>query len=149
MSNNFRIFSTEQGASIDPDSLDPAPTTLIEFGEDPDASNYNPVSEASDRGTVFATLGGNTFQDFGVVESDGVIIFSDTASLSQTVVTALKTAYETVDGEFYFTDGYNCWKVRFSRNPKGLKCWRDIFYAAKGKTYFSYSIQLLVVSEEI
>ncbi len=149
MSNKFRIFSTDQGASVDPDSLLPAPTTLIEFNEDPDAQDYTPDGQSNDRGSVWQTLGGNVFQDFGTVESDGVISFSGTNSLLASVQAELKTAYETVDEEWYFTDGYNCWKVRFSRQPKGFRSWRNILYAYHGKTYYSYEIQLLVVSEEI
>lgn len=149
MSNKFRIFSTERGAMVDPDSADPAPATLIVFGEDPDSANYNPSAGNSDRGSVWPTLGGTVYQDFGVEESDDSITFSNSDSLSQSVITSLETAYRIVDGEWYFTDGYNCWKVRFSRNPKGFKYSRNIFYAQKGRTYYSYEIRLLVVSKEI
>ena len=149
MSSKFRIYSTEVPATVDPDSLSTAPTVLIVFDQDPDSGNYNPVSNASDRGSTWQTLGGNVRQDFGVVESDEIITFSDSVSLSAAVNTQLTNAYETIDGEWFFTDGYNCWKVRFSRDPKGFKAWRDIFYAYKGKTYFSYEITLLVLSKEV
>lgn len=149
MSNNFRIYSTDITPTVDPDSAIPAPATLIAFGEDPDAADYSPSSSNPDRGSVWDTFGGKVYQDFGVLDVDETITFSGSVVLTQAVVTALKSAYETLDTEWYFTDGYNCWKVRFSRDPKGFRYWRDIFFAAKGKTYFSYEIQLLVVSEEI
>jgi len=144
--SNFRIFSTEKGATVTPDLLNPLPATLIVFDEDPDSANYNPSSGGDDRGSVFKTLGGVVIQDFGVVQADEVISFSASSSLSQSTVNALKTAYGVVNGQWYFTDGYNCWKVQFSRSPRGFKFWRDIFFAAKGKTFYSYQIQLLVIS---
>lgn len=149
MSHKFNIFSTEQGASLVPDDLATEPLTLIEFDEDPDTSNYEPDGNDSDRGSVYQTLGGVVYQDFGVNEADGIISFSALNSISSATRSALKTAYETVDGEWYFTDGYNCWKVRFSRYPKGFKSWRNILYAYHGKTYYSYEIQLLIISEDI
>lgn len=147
--SKFRLYSTDISATLDPDSASPAPTTLIEFDQDPLHSEYNPEGAAQDRGSVIRTLGGVVVQDFGVVESDGVITFSDTGALSSTTVSALQSAYETVDGEFYFTDGYECWKIRFSRNPKGLKTWRNLLFAYHGTSMFSYEIQLLVVLKEI
>ncbi len=149
MASKFRIFSTEIDATVDPDNADPAPATLIAFDQDPLFGEYDPDGADQDRGCVIRTLGGVVVQDFGVVEQDGVITFSDTNALESATVTALKTAYETVDGQFYFTDGYECWKVQFSRNPKGLKAFRNILVAYHSVTLFSYEIRLLVVSKEI
>lgn len=147
--SKFRLYSTDISATLAPDSASPAPTTLIEFDQDPVHSEYNPAGAAQDRGSVIRTLGGVVIQDFGVVESDGIISFSDTGALAGTTVSALESAYETVGGEFYFTDGYECWKVRFSRNPKGFKAWRNLLFSYAGHHVFSYEIQLLVVSKEI
>lgn len=149
MSNKFRIYSTDITATVDPDNAIPAPAILIEFDEDPESADYDPSAGNSDRGSVWETLGGKIYQDFGVLATDEIIMFSGTDALSQATITALQSAYETIDGEWYFTDGYNCWKVRFSRNPKGFKHRLNILFAAHGRKYFSYEIQLLVISKEI
>ena len=149
MSHKFRIYSTEVIATLDPDALAVAPITLIAFDEDPDNGNYTPVSNTADRGSVWKTLGGNVIQDFGIIESDGLISFSGTDSLSSAIVTALQTAYAVIDGQWYFTDGFECWKIQFSRQPAGFQFWRNILYAQHGRDYFSYIINLLVLSKEI
>jgi hypothetical protein len=149
MARKFSIYSTDVSATLAPDTLTPAPETLIVFDQDPLFSSYDPDAGGQDRGTIIRTLGGVVVQDFGVVEGDGIITFSDTNALVATTVSALKTAYETLDGQFYFTDGYECWKVQFSRNPKGLKTFRNILAAYHGTHLFSYEIQLLVISKEI
>ena len=147
--SKFRLYSTEIVATLDPDSADPAPATLIAFDQDPLHAEYNPVGSTQDRGSVIRTLGGVVIQDFGVVESDGIISFSDETALSSSTISALQAAYETVDGQWYFTDGYECWKVQFSRNPKGFKSWRNLLFSYHGNHMFSYEIQFLVVSKEI
>lgn len=149
MASKFRLYSTEITATLDPDNADPAPATLIAFDQDPLYGDYDPDGSDQDRGSVIRTLGGVVIQDFGVVESDGIITISDTDALESVTVTALKTAYETVNGQYCFTDGYECWKVQFSRNPKGLKVFRNILAAYHSTTLFSYEIQLLVVNKEI
>lgn len=150
MPGKFRIYSTDIAATLDPDSADPAPATLIVFDQDPlHDAEYNPEGSAQDRGSVIRTLGGVVIQDFGVVVQDGVITFSDTAALAQATVTALQTAYETIDGQWYFMNGYECWKVQFSRNPKGFKSWRNLRYSYNNYHIFSYEMRLLVISKEL
>ncbi|CCK81196.1 hypothetical protein [Desulfobacula toluolica] len=149
MPGKFRIYSTDISATLNPDSSSPVPATLIIFDQDPVFSEYNPAGSAQDRGSVIRTLGGVVIQDFGVSVQDGLISFSDTAALNQATVTALQSAYETIDGQWYFTDGYECWKVQFSRNPKGFRAWRNILYAYNNYTIFSYEINLIVISKEI
>ena len=63
-------------------------------------------------------------------------------------LTALENACATVDGEFYFSDSVNCWKVRFAR-PDGLKAWRNLFWKANSKDVFSYELSLNVISKDI
>jgi len=149
MAGKFAIYSTDIAATVTPGTASPAPTTLIEFDQDPLFSEYDPDGAGQDRGTVIRTLGGTVIQDMGVEESDGVITFSDVDALSASTVSSLRSAYETVDGQFYFTDGYNCWKVQFSRNPRGLVTRRNLLFAYHSTNKFSYEITLLVVSEEI
>jgi hypothetical protein len=149
MASKFRIYSTDVSATLTPDTLTPAPTTLITFDQDPLFSSYDPDAGGQDRGTVIRTLGGVVIQDFGTVAGDGVITISDIDALSASTVSALKTAYDILDGQFYFTDGYGCYKVQFSRNPKGLKTFRNILVAINGVHLFSYEIRLLVVNREI
>jgi len=149
MPDKFRIYSTEIDATLDPDNADPAPATLIVFDKDPIHANYNPTGSAQDRGSVIRTLGGVVVQDFGVNIKDELISFSEANAISQSTVTALKAAYETVDGQWYFTDGYECWKVQFSRLPRGFKAWRSLLFSYHGEHYFSYEIHLIVISKEL
>jgi hypothetical protein len=126
-----------------------ASSTLILFDQDPLFGTYDPISSNDDRGSVFKTLAGNVVQDFGTVVSDEVITFSDSEALSTSTIDKLVTAYATVDGQFYFTDGYNCWKVQFSRRPKGFRSLRNILWSYHGSHYFSYDINLMVISKDI
>jgi len=149
MPDKFRIFSTDIDATLDPDNADPAPATLIVFDQDPIHASYNPTGSPQDRGSVIRTLGGVIIQDFGLSIKDEIISFSDGKAISQSVVTALQTAYETIDGQWYFTDGYECWTVQFSRNPRGFKAWRSLLFSYHAKHIFSYEINLIVVSKDI
>ena len=149
MPGKFAIYSTEVDATLTPATANPAPGTLIVFDQDPLFASYDPDGAEQDRGTVIRTLGGVVVQDFGVVEQDGVITLSDTNALNQATAAALKVAYATVDSQWLFTDGYECWKVQFSRNPRGFKTFRNILAAYHGTHLFSYEIRLLVVSKEI
>jgi len=149
MPDKFRIFSTEQGASLDPDNLGTPPTTNIVFDQDPHYGTYDQASAQSDRGSVIKTFGGVVIQDLGVVTADEIISFSDTDAILQATVTALQTAYAVVDGEWYFTDGYNCWKVKFSRNPRGFDAYRNLVFSEHDFHTFSYAVRLLVLSKEL
>jgi hypothetical protein len=149
MPDKFRIYSTDIAATLDPDNAVPAPATLIVFDQDPIHANYNPVGSAQGRGSAIRTLGGVVIQDFGVNVKDETISFSEANAISQSTVTALKTAYETVAGQWYFTDGYECWKVQFSRNPRGFRAWRSLLFSYHNHHVFSYEIQLIVISKEI
>lgn len=147
----FYLFSTEQGASLTPASLSPNPTTLIKWTKDPSLGgegDYDPAYGDNQRGSSHKTLGGTVYQDFGTFDSDGVITMSDDTALSSSVKSALQTAYETQDGEFYFTDGYKCWKVRFQK-PGGFKPRRDLSFSFFGIHRFHYDMVLLIVSDEI
>lgn len=126
-----------------------APSTLIVFDQDPHHGTYTQASAQDDRGSVIKTFGGVIVQDLGVVIGDEVISFSEADALTQSTVTALQTAYLVVDGEWYFTDGYGCWKVKFSRKPRGFDSWRNLLFSEHDFHTFSYSVNLLVVSEEI
>lgn len=149
MTDRFRIFSTDIDATIDPDSESTAPTTNIAFDQDPYFGTYNRSSSDSDRGSVIKTLGGVTIQDFGVNVADETISFSDEMAISSETVGKLQSAYEIVDEQWYFTDGYECWKVQFSRNPRGFSSFRSLIFSENDYNTFSYSINLLVVSKEI
>jgi len=149
MPDKFRIYSTEIDATLDPDNADPLPATLIVFDQDPIHANYDPTGSDQDRGSVIQTLGGVVIQDFGVNAQDETITFSEANAITQSTVTALKTAYETIDGQWFFTDGYECWKVQFSRKPRGFKAWRSLLFSYHGQHFFSYEIYLIVVNKEI
>ena len=148
MEETFRTFSIDISPTLDPDSADPAPATNIVFTQDPKHGEYNEAQAESDRGSVIQTLGGAVIQDFGVSVRDETIEFSDTEALTQAVVTELQSAYEQVDTEWYFTDGYSCWKVQFSRVPRGFQKFKNLLFTKHDFVMYSYSITLLVVSAE-
>jgi len=147
MADKFRIYSTEVTATLTPDSS--GAITLIIFDRDPFYGKYESVAANEDRGSVFKTLSGKVIQDFGVLEADEIINFSDTDALGATVVGQLEVSSAVVDEQFYFTDGYNCWLVQFSRQPRGFKSMRNILLSYHGTHVFSYEINLIVISKEI
>lgn len=149
MAVNFHIFSTDKGASVTPGTLNPAPTTLIDLGQDPIFGDYDTNAGTKGRGSRITTLGGAVDQDFGLNVKDGRIHLAvQDSELSSATLTAMENACATVDGEFYFSDSVNCWKVRFAR-PDGLKAWRNLFWKANSKDVFSYELNLNIVSKDI
>lgn len=147
---DFAFYSTDIDPTVDPAEADPAPETLVVLDQVPILGNalYDLQGGEIGRGSVRQTLGGVVIQDFGIVDGDGRISFSDSDALSAATVAALKTIHETVDGEYYFTDGFNVWTVRFAR-PGGFVCRRNLFWAQHSQVIYSYEINLIVISEEI
>ena len=143
---DFAFYSTEIDATVDPANADPAPATLVVLDEPPIFGDYDFEAGDIGRGSVIPTLGGQVIQDFGVYEEDGRITFSDTDALSAATVSALRALWETVDGEYYFTDGFGIWKVRFAR-PNGFKARRNLQWANHGEDVYSYEISLIVVED--
>lgn len=144
MPYKFAIYSTDKAASLTPATLDPAPATLIVLEQDPTlAGEYDPEAGQAGRGSVIRTAGGAVFQEFTAKLTDERIAFSDVDALTAANVTALRTAYAT-GGEWRFTDGYNCWKVRFQR-PDGLKLRRNLLWSYHGVARWSYEIVLVPV----
>jgi len=147
---NFAFYSTDITATVTPATASPAPATLVVLDQPAilgDAS-FDEMSGEIGRGSVIQTLGGNVIQDFGVVASDGHIVFSDTDALSASIVAAIKVIYETVDGQYYFTDGFSVWLVRFAR-PNGFVYRKNLFWAQHGTVIYSYSIDLIIISKAI
>lgn len=145
----FAFYSTDINPTTDPANAVPAPATLVVLDQDPVISGqYDMAGGDVGRGSVIRTLGGNVIQDFGVVDGDRRIFFSDNDALDQDTVNALKALHETVDGEYYFTDGYEVWKVRFAR-PNGFKYRKNLFWAAEGLNIYSYEINLIVVESDV
>jgi len=145
---DFVFYSTDIDATTDPANADPAPATLVALDQPPYFGDYDLQAGVMGRGSVHQTLGGHVIQDFGVFVSDARISFSETDALSSTTVANLKTLFETVDGEYYFTDGHNVWKIRFAR-PGGFIYRRNLLFAHHATHIFSYEINLIVVSKEI
>lgn len=61
--------------------------------------------------------------------------------LSESTVSALKTAYAAANTEYYFTDGLDCWKVRF----QSMNAWKHQFWAEHGMINYSYEITFYIV----
>lgn len=143
---DFAFYSTEIDPTTDPANADPAPATLVVLDQQPIFGSYDLHGGETGRGSVFQTLGGVAIQDFGVFDEDQRISFSeDDAPISADTIAALSVIHETVDGEYYFTDGSEIWLVRFAR-PNGFRHRRNLFWAAHGQDAFSYEINLIVVA---
>jgi hypothetical protein len=152
MRNKFVIFSIELGPSLDPQSLEIPLEKMVVFDKDPidaggSSASYKPYSGSTTRGSVIPTLGGVIIQDFGSQIMDQRIIFSDTAAISKATVDAL-VALEAISGrEYYFTDGYDCFKVQFAR-PLGFVYQRNLITSFYNKALFDYTINLVVKDHE-
>jgi len=148
---NLAFYSTEITATLTPEMASPAPAMLVVIDQPPILGDgeFNELGEDIGRGSVIQTLGGNVIQDFGIVESDGHIQFSDVdVYISADVIEDLAALHETVDGEYYFTDGFNCWKVRFAR-PNGFVARKNLLWAQHGEDVYSYSFDLIIVEKII
>lgn len=149
MAVRFVLYSTDRAASLTPLTLDPAPATLIDLGEDPIFGDFDPNAGAKGRGTRIATLGGAVDQDFGSFVADGRIRLSvQNAPIAAATIAALEAAFEAVDTEYYFTQGVDCWKVKFVK-PDGFKAWRNLFWKSKSEDVFSYELFLKITAKSI
>ena len=146
----FALYSANISATLNPWAADPAPTTLIDFAEEPLSGQYDPNAGSYGRGTRIQTLGGAIDQDFGQFAHDGKISLSLTdVKLSSTLVANLKSLFDAIATQYYFTDSVNCWKVKFAK-PDGLKVYQNLWYkAAANENVYSVELLLNVDSKEI
>jgi hypothetical protein len=136
-------------ATTDVANASPQPTQLVLFDQDPLINGEYDVCTASDkRGTLIPTLTGVFRQDFGYFAQDQVIKIADKDCMSATHVATLDTMYRSTSGEYYFTDGFNVWKVCFAL-PDGFKKWRNMLLAQQGIHLYSYEMALAVISGEV
>jgi len=144
---DFAFYSTDIEPTTDPANADPAPETLVVLDQVPILGNaaYDLMAGEIGRGAVIQTLGGVVIQDFGVVDGDQRISFSDSDALSADTVADLRTIHETADGEYFLTNGYDIWRVRFAR-PGGFKYRRNLFWAQHSQEIYSYEINLIVMA---
>lgn len=149
MATRFRLYSTDVAATLTPSALTPPPATLIVWDHDPIKSRGIQETPPARRGQVIRTGTGVVYHDHGVVEGDGTLTVAgntdDGEWLGASTVAALKTAYAATDTEYYFTDGLDCWRVRF----QAANFWRHQFWAEHGMTNYSYEITFLIVETAI
>jgi hypothetical protein len=143
---DFAFYSTDIQPTTDPANASPAPATLVVLDQPPIFGTYDFDAGEVGRGSVIQTLGGVVVQDFGVIAGDGRISFSESDALSAETVAALKAIHDIIDGEYFFTDGFRIWRVRFAR-PNGFKYRKNLFWAQHGHEIYSYEINLIVVAE--
>lgn len=136
----FAFYSTDIEATTDPANAVPAPATLVVLKRDPIIGTYDPQAGNSHRGSVIATLGSAVIQEFTANITDQRIVIKDNDALSETNITNLKTI--AASGEWYFTDGYDVWKVRFAK-PRGFVYTRNILIAHAGETIYNYEVELV------
>lgn len=141
MPARFCIYTTDANPITVPDSA----STHIDLDDPPWDGEYDNFGDATGRGSVHRTLGGTVVQDFGVKDSDRTIRIAGTDDLLVSTVASLDALYKTTGGVYLFTDGYEFYRVRFSRDPAGFRYWRNLKYAQKGRSYFSYEINLIVI----
>ncbi len=140
----FAFFSTENGPSLAPDEYD-GYASLVVLDRDPIyTGEYNPHAGTTVRGSVIPTLGGVFIQDFGPMGQDQRITISDEAAISEDTVASLINLYEAVSASYYFTDGFDCFLVQFSR-PDGFIYKRNMVSSFYGVARFDYVITLVVM----
>ena len=149
MANQFCIYSTEIAATLDPQNANPAPATLVVFDQDPIFGDYDTAGGFRGRGSKIETLGGVVLQDFGVVEKDAQIRIAEENVLVVNMITGIEALFVVIDGEYLFTDGVNCWTVRFAR-PDGFTYRQNLFFKIREDVdVFSYEILFNVMAKEI
>lgn len=154
MATKLRLYSTDCVATLTPDTLEgaAAPSLLIAFDHDP-LKNGIQIEPPAGRGGIILTGGGVVYHDLGVVEGDGILTVSgnvdDGEHLLPATINALKAAELVIDAEYFLTDGMSCWKVRWSRNPRGLKCWYHALWAYHGRKEYSYELTFIIVQTVI
>jgi len=145
----FAIFSTDKGATANPWGLNPQPTTMIDLGEDPLNGEFDVNAGVKGRGCRIATLGGAVDQDFGVnIKDQRIRIQVQDSPIAAATLSAIDSAYSTVDGEYYLTDSVSCWKVKFEK-PDGVKIARNLFWKAQNVDVFSYELIFKVNSKDV
>ena len=142
----FTVYSIECGPTATPEELSPAPATLVTLDQDPLFGSYDPEAGTMGRGSQNQTLGGVVVQDFGVCLQDQRIKITEDNALSQATVDSLRSVSAIAGGEYFFTDGYEVWKVAFLR-PGGFRAWRNMLYAANGVTIYSYELNFIILEE--
>lgn len=148
MPSKFVIFSIELGPMLNPQASFTPLTDMVVFDRDPIATGkYDPYAGSTTRGAVIPTLGGVVIQDFGPQIMDQRIIFSDEAAISKTTVDALVLLEAVSSGEYYFTDGYDCFKVQFAR-PLGFAYRRNLISSFFDVARFDYEVTLVVKDHE-
>ena len=147
MATRFRLYSTDVTATLTPDAANP--TTCIAWDHDPITSGIG-EEEPDGRGAVIATGNlGTVIHDLGVPDAGGTLTISGNATdgewLTPATVAAFRSAYTTVNVEWFLTDGIRCWKVRWRRKPAGFKVWMNQFWAEHGKPEYSYEFAFVVM----
>lgn len=136
----FAFYSTDIDATTDPANAAPAPAVLVVLKRDPIVGQYNPQAGNSHRGSVIPTLGSAVIQEFTSNITDQRIVIRDEDALSEANITTLETI--AASGEWYFTDGYDVFKVRFAK-PRGFIYSRNILIAHSGQTIYDYEIEMV------
>lgn len=157
MATRFRLYSTDVAATLTPDALGTEtptpittpPATLIKWDHDPIKSQGIQITPPARRGQVIRTGTGVVYHDHGVVDGDGTLAVTGETDagewLTESTVSALRTAYNAANTEYFFTDGFNVWRVRF----QSASFWRHQFWAEHGIQNFSYEITFYIVSTAI
>lgn len=145
MATRFRLYSTDVAATLTPSALETPPATLIPWTHAPIKSGGLLITPPERRGQVIRTGTGVVYHDHGVVEGDGTLTVAgntdDGEWLSESCISALRTAYNATNVAYYFTDGLNCWRVRF----QSMNAWKHQLWAEHGMTNYSYEITFYVV----
>lgn len=143
MAKRYAIFPTALAPTTAPD---PAEAGVIYLDRDPSFGTES-YSRATLRGSVIPTLGGNQVQHMAAVVSDGRLKIEDAGVAgSFATVQALATALNTPGAEFFFTDGFNVWRVTGA--PGGACTWDKLrAWQIRGAEVYDYALSLIVLEE--
>lgn len=141
----FAIYSKESGYSTSAKDISPTPVNLAILDSDPIVTgSYEPYAGSVHRGSVIPTLGGVYIQDFGIDIQDQRISFSDEAAISADTVNRIHTMEIVAGASYYFTDGYDCYEVKFAI-PNGFVYKRNLITSFYNRVRYDYEVNLVVV----
>jgi hypothetical protein len=154
MMGRFRLYSTDVAATTAPDDLVTPPATLIAWDRDPLKDGSFDVREPEGRGEVIQTGDlGLVVHDLGVPAAGGIITVETGVAkgehLDQATAALFKAAWETVGVDWWLTDGYRVWRVRWQRDPRGCNLFLNQRWIRRGRFEYSYRFIFLIIATEI
>lgn len=147
--NILKLFTVDATGSP-PDPTTATTSVVIPYPMDHITGAADSFVEHPDgMGSHFEMFDGTVqFQDFGLVQSmaGGKISINNTQpDMTADQVATIYTMYQAVDTAYYFTDGSDTYKVRFSRVPAGFTFHKQlIVFEAIGYSRYSFTLDFII-----